>query len=344
MPTYYVTNRTVDATGAFVQPSLPAPSVKIYTAPDGVDASLFANFAFVTDTPLPPADDQRLAATLAQQAIDAVGPDHLPLLVVFIHGFNNDPNSALGAMNEVTVGLANNGVIPLMVCFDWASNHEVWDYLTDQGDAMRSVPAVIQMLHFLDQWRDPKGCKVSVCVIAHSMGTFVLEQGMKAFARTLGNPVSMPYLNEVLLVAADIDSDTLVVGGDGTGITSLSRRVTVYFSKWDNTLGLSTLLKHSGTARLGRNGPNDLADLPRNVVAVDCTDLIKPLASNADILAEDIQSIAQVHSSYWTNAEWCKDASNTLTSLDRTVQTLTPAPTRDPLIINGVSGVEFKLI
>lgn len=340
MPTYYFTNRAANPDGTFVEPADPQPFVRVYAAPNNVDTANVKNYRRIADSLLGADTPRRLAAILARHAVDAAGDDpaHLPTLVLYIHGFNNTPDSALGAMTQVADGLRKNGVVPVMACFDWASNHEIWEYLTDQGDALRSVPAIIQLIQFLYQWRDPKGCRVNINLVVHSMGAYVLEQGLKVFARSLGNPENHPYLNEVLLVASDIDSDALSQGGDGTGITSLARRVTVYFSRWDNTLGLSALLKHHGNARLGRNGPSNLAALPSNVVAVDCTDVIQPLAKPGDIIGRCIDTLAAVHSSYWANERWRLDAAQTLMGYDRAVQAKT---TRSPL--KGPDGSLFAL-
>jgi esterase/lipase superfamily enzyme len=190
---------------------------------------------------------------------------------------------------------------------------------------MRSVPAVMRMLSFLDRWRNPQQCQVNFSVIAHSMGNLVLREGLFGFAKRLGFPEFMPYLTEVLMVAADVDSDSLVAGGTGRGITSLSRRVTVYYSRHDNTLSVSRFGKHWGEARLGRNGPNAWALLPRNVVGVDCTDVVAPVAH--DVLNRTLEELFAVHSAYWDNDQWESDAAQTLRSVDRAViDTREPVP------------------
>ena len=317
MPTYYVTNRVHSADGS-VQPSVDG-AVTVKRSPHDFDPAL-ANFADVASV---------TGATMAQMVKEAQAmatASHVPMIVVFIHGFNNDPDAALASTSLAGLGLAANDVKPLMICFDWASNHEVWQYLTDEGDAVRTVPAVMKMLDFLHTYRDPANCPVNVNVIAHSMGSFVLMQSLKAFAGRLGNPAFLPYLNEVLLVAADIDSNALSAGGPGAGITCLSRRVTVYYSRWDNTLAVSRWAKHFGTARLGRNGPGGFASLPRNVAAVDCTDVVQPVAKPQDIVDVNIQALLEVHSSYWRDAQWDMDAARTLQSLDRTVMLETRKP------------------
>lgn len=129
-------------------------------------------------------------AQMVKEAQVMATASHVPMIVVFIHGFNNDPDAALASTSLAGPGLAANDVKPLMICFDWASNHEVWRYLTDEGDAARTVPAVMKMLDFLHTYRDPASCPVNV--IAHSMGNFFLMRSLKAFADRLGNPAFFP--------------------------------------------------------------------------------------------------------------------------------------------------------
>lgn len=337
MPTYFVTNRT--AKDATTLRPLSDP-IAVLKSPNDNDAD-YNQFA-----PLTQAQWDALKNDMPNEAQALANQEHYPLIIVFIHGYNNNTDAALQAMSTIGSSLVYSSLDeagqpqtrpahPLMVCFDWPSNHQVWDYLGDEGDAMQSVPAVMQMLDFLHNWRDPINCRVNVCVIAHSMGNFVLMQGMLAFWKKLGRPASLPYLSEVLMAAADIDSDSLIVGGAGDGITSLSRRVTVYFTRNDNTLGVSHLIKHPGAARLGRVGPNDVADLPRNVVSVDCTNVIKPVAAPGDFIAINFDRLFLVHGSYWNNAEWELDAGDTLLNVDRQL-----VGTRSSL---DTIGVQFTL-
>jgi esterase/lipase superfamily enzyme len=339
MPTYLVTNRTArDATT--VRP-VDAP-ISVLKSPNDYDAD-YGNYQALTATQI-----KKLAVEMPNEARALANDQHYPLIVVFIHGYNNNTDSALEAMSTIGQKLqcvvnTEDGkadelsVNPLMICFDWPSNHKVWGYLGDEGDAMQSVPAVMKLLEFLDNWRDPINCKVQVSVIAHSMGNYVLMQGAQAFWQKLGRPVHVPYLSEVLMVAADITSDALVTNGAGCGITSLSRRVTAYFSRNDNTLGMSHLVKHPGAARLGRVGPNDFANLPPNVVAVDCTNLVKPIASSTELLQANFDRLFGVHSAYWNSEDWELDAGDTLLNVDRNLLV-----TRED--VPGLENIKFLLV
>ncbi len=314
MSTYFVTNR-VFSKGRFTDVPTHDGSVRVRRSDTAYDED-FSHFQDIK-----PAD--AIKSMIAESKALA-GGSHAPLVVAFIHGFNNNVASALHSTSLIGKGLSANGVNVVMVCFSWPSDGQLWEYLSDQGDAKRSVPAMMRILDYLDRARDPRLCEVNVCAIAHSMGNLVLREGMTAFARRLGYPHFQPYLTEVLMVAADVDSNSLVEGGSGRGITSLSRRVTVYYSRHDDTLSVSRYGKHWGAARLGRNGPSDYDKLPRNVAAVDCTDVVKPTVGG---LVGNVQELLKVHSAYWENSQWQRDAALTLKSVDRKVMpTRTPKP------------------
>ena len=307
MSTYLLTNR-VPRRGSFTQQPTADGSVTVLRS-EAPRARTLGQFERITAR-------AAIAGMLSEAKAQATGA-HSPMLVVFIHGFNNDVDSALASVADIGDGLQTHGLRPVMACFSWPSDGQLWEYLSDQGDAQRSVPAVMRLLAYLDRARDPRLCEVNVHVVAHSMGNFLLREGLAAFARRLGYPAKQPYLTEVAMVAADVDADTLAQGGSGFGITSLARRVTAYYSRHDNTLSVSRYAKHWGSARLGRNGPADWSRLPPNVVAVDCTEVVKPIASN--VLQMTADELFKVHSSYWQNARWLRDLAQTFTSVDRAV-------------------------
>jgi len=214
MPTYMVTNRT--AKDAVALRPLTDP-IAVLRAPNPNESD-YSKFVALKSPAL-----RNLKNSMPQEAIELAAGQHYPLIVVFIHGYNNNTDAGLNAMATIGNKLPYNvlgaggtrtavSVNPLMVCLDWPSNHQVWSYLSDEGDAMQSVPAVMQLLEFLQNWRDPATCKVNVCVIAHSMGNFVMMQGMLAFWKKMGQPARLPNVSEVLMVAADVDSNVLEVG------------------------------------------------------------------------------------------------------------------------------------
>ncbi len=123
-------------------------------------------------------------------------------------------------------------------------------------------------------------------MIAHSMGNYVLQKAMSAAWTRKNQPLLASLLNQLVMVAADVDNDLFDTGApdnnDGQAIVNLSYRLTALYSGKDSVLGLSAGLKHFGTRRLGRSGlPNrpplvDTLPATDNVWDVDCSSFFKP--------------------------------------------------------------------
>jgi hypothetical protein len=98
-------------------------------------------------------------------------------------------------------------------------------------------------------------------------------------------------MQEVLMVAADVDNDLFKLGedvshGDGEGLANLSYRITALYTGRDNVLGASAGLKHFGKRRLGRAGLDKTYPLPDNVWDIDCTNLIDPKVNGISVHGE----------------------------------------------------------
>jgi esterase/lipase superfamily enzyme len=110
--------------------------------------------------------------------------------------------------------------------------------------------------------KDPaKACKAKISVIAHSMGNYLTQMAMFHAWKRNNSPLAISLVNQLLMVAADVDNDIFDSGeqigdGDGEGIASLTYRVTAFYSGRDPVLGVSAGLKHFFKRRLGRNGPD----------------------------------------------------------------------------------------
>jgi len=142
----------------------------------------------------------------------------------------------------------------------------------------------------LDGSRDPaKGCRAKISLIAHSMGSYVTQKAMQTVWTRKNKPLLVSLINQMLLVAADVDNDLFssgetVDGSDGDAISNLCYRVTALYTGRDSTLGLSAGFKHFGKRRLGRSGL--AGGEPDNVWSVDCSALIA-------------RSVGKVHSAYF---------------------------------------------
>jgi hypothetical protein len=120
------------------------------------------------------------------------------------------------------------------------------------------------------------------------MGNYVLQKAMASAWTRKNQPLLASLINQLVMVAADVDNDLFQPGaddaGDGNAMGNLTYRITSLFSGRDAALGVSAGLKHFGTRRLGRSGL--VARPPAgkdNVWDIDCSGFFPPSVSGMDI-------------------------------------------------------------
>jgi esterase/lipase superfamily enzyme len=188
-----------------------------------------------------------------------------------------------------------------LVSFDWPSKGALLGYLPDRSEARKTGDDLTEVLSDLYDWMSFKqaqtakstdnACKAKTSIIAHSMGNYALEYAMNAVWTRKNMPLLVSLLQEVLMVAADVDNDLFRSGetvshGDGEGLANLSYRITALYTGRDNVLGASAGLKHFGKRRLGRAGLDRTYPVPDNVWDIDCSTILDPAVGGIDIHGE----------------------------------------------------------
>lgn len=218
---------------------------------------------------------------------------------LFVHGFDTNWTSAVQRYGAIVDNLFS-GPQSLGVCilFTWPSKGSVAGYFPDRSEARQSADDFADVLSSLYDWMTVKqangaknpadGCKAQTSVIAHSMGNYVVENAMNVAWTRKNRPLLMSLINQLVMVAADVDNDIFrsgdaVTHGDGEGIANLSYRVTALYSGKDAVLGMSAGLKHFGKRRLGRSGLDRTCPVPDNVWDIDCSMLLDPKLSGLDV-------------------------------------------------------------
>jgi esterase/lipase superfamily enzyme len=228
---------------------------------------------------------------------------------LFIHGYNVSWTDAMGTYGNVASRLFNDesgDSLGELISFDWPSKGALWGYLPDREEARKTANDLADVLSMLYDWMlgkqqaaqgDPAAsCRAKTSVIAHSMGNYVLENAMNTAWTRKNRPLLVSLLQEVLMIAADVDNDLFGNGetvshGDGEGLANLSYRITALYTGRDNVLGTSAGLKHFGKRRLGRSGLDRAMPLPDNVWDVDCSSLLKPEVSGINIHGQYFQPV-----------------------------------------------------
>jgi len=213
-------------------------------------------------------------------------------VVLAIHGYNSSWTSSIGfyknLFNDLFTGQDGMGICILL---SWPSKGEVYDYLPDRQDVRICAD---DLANILSEFYDilvrnqalaatdrGKACKAKTSIIAHSMGAFLAQVGLWHLWKRKNSPLAVSFVNQMVLVAADVDNDIFDSGdqvgdGDGEGIANLSYRATAFYSGRDPVLGVSAGLKHFLKRRLGRSGLDRTAApghpaTPDNIWDTDCT-------------------------------------------------------------------------
>jgi esterase/lipase superfamily enzyme len=223
-------------------------------------------------------------------------------VALFIHGYNNAWQEEARRYQTLcdTLFKGNPGDpddMGICIWFDWPSKGSALGYLPDRRDVRECTPDLVDVLDQFYDWlvdkqadavaaaNDPsntalqeKVCRAKTSIVAHSMGNYLVQLAMYQLWLRKNKPLLVSLVNQLLMVAADVDNDLFddgetVSNTGGEGIANLTYRVTALYSGLDAVLGVSAGLKHFGKRRLGRSGLNDPSRVPDNVWATDCTTL-----------------------------------------------------------------------
>ncbi|MGH1557861.1 alpha/beta fold hydrolase [Caulobacter segnis] len=192
----------------------------------------------------------------------------------------------------------------LQLAVGWRG-HPVHVVLQRSRGRSASGPALartyLKLRDFLDQLRTQDRCERSVHLLAHSMGAYVLRQGLQAVVAK--DPDGLVRLFDQILLAPDEDDDAFELDNKLKPLPKIGRRVTVYFNPSDRALVISDKTK-GNPDRLGSDGPRLIDLLPKKVVLVDC----RNVAADADALVQ--------HSYYVRSPAMAFDIGSVLAGLD----------------------------
>ena len=250
-------------------------------------------------------------------------------VTILVHGFNNKFTSAAKFYQDLCDRLFDGpDSLGLCILYDWPSRGSILGYEPDRSHARICAQDLTDVLSALFDWlvakqqatidNPAKACKAKVSLIAHSMGNYVVQKAMAAAWTRKNQPLLVSLINQLGMVAADVDSDLFDEGApdnnDGNAIANFTYRITALYSGRDSVLGASAGLKHFGMRRLGRSGlPNhpplaDASSPTDNVWDVDCSSFFSPDVAGAGI-----------HGAYFVNDDTINLMRHVLRGLDRDV-------------------------
>ena len=307
---------------------LPNNQLWFYTAPRQYepDASKYTAVGPAAQTP-----PQRFLDPLIGDLQTAMA-NNCPQLTVIFHGLGTLFADAVTEMTTLGTGLQQYaGYCGLVISFDWpsyglldsslyyASSPYSFPPVKTSGTVRDNINGTVRafgnLIEMLQQIRNSLPA-VQINFVCHSEGNYMLMLGIAVSGQ-------QPVLNQVLLVAADINNGALQqVGappdtGQGLPISNLSNRVTIYYSKDDDVLPYSETFfrayhNPSYPDRLGLGGPYsyNAGALPANTWGIDCAAVISDTV---------IRNVPQVppgttsHSAYFYIPQVLTDWAATLT-------------------------------
>ena len=173
-------------------------------------------------------------------------------LLVFIHGFNVDFDSAIMRTAQLAVDLPFRGV---PVCYSWPSQGQVLGYTVDETNVAWTVH---HLKTFLYELAEQSGAK-SINLVAHSMGNRALTYALRDISYERGpgtvgeqGPDQAPLFDRIVMAAPDIDADYFR-RDLAPRVLKTSNSVTLYASSDDNALIASKQVH--GYPRAGESGP-----------------------------------------------------------------------------------------
>lgn len=207
-------------------------------------------------------------------------------VMFFIHGFATshiDEIEHIRLLKELYVDNPES-CIQHLIYISWpTSNNEVLTYWSDKSDSIttgqnlaRIYIKLNKFLYTMFKKYDNENCKQHIHVMAHSMGNQVFKQMM----RNLDNKYIVPFIGEILLLHADVASNSFEKDEPFFKLSRLGHRTHIYIHKQDKALDISTYTKNFD-ARLGRTGPSNIKDLDQQTYVVDCTGVSYKLPENS---------------------------------------------------------------
>jgi pimeloyl-ACP methyl ester carboxylesterase len=175
-------------------------------------------------------------------------------VLIYVHGFNNDPATVLVRHRAIRKGLEQQGYAGAVVSFDWPSASSALNYLEDRSDAkltaLRLVDAGIAPFSRYVQ----QDCDISVHILAHSMGGFVVREAFDDADDRPAVAATSWTVSQVMICAGDVSSESMGVNATSSSLYRHCVRLTNYSNPYDSILSISGAKRVGVSPRVGRIG------------------------------------------------------------------------------------------
>jgi esterase/lipase superfamily enzyme len=178
-----------------------------------------------------------------QRLADTVASSPSSDLLVFIHGYNVDFQSAVRRTAQIAIDLPFEGV---PVCYSWPSQGTLVGYPVDETNAEWTEE---HLREFLIELASQSGAK-SINVVAHSMGNRPMTAVMRQISWQMEDE-DPPLFDRIVLAAPDVDADRFR-RDLAPALTQVANQITLYASSDDQALIASKQVH--GYPRAGESG------------------------------------------------------------------------------------------
>jgi esterase/lipase superfamily enzyme len=162
-------------------------------------------------------------------------------LLVFIHGYDNEPPIVLKRQRVLKQGLTSAGFTGTVISFDWPSGDIALSYLPDREKAKQTAMALVSdCIELFLRTQVVTDCDVNVHILAHSTGAYVVREAFddaddRAFQSSFNWTVS-----QMVFIAGDVSASSMSEGNAGTeSIYRHCIRLTNYSNPFDEVLLLA---------------------------------------------------------------------------------------------------------
>lgn len=290
-PIYLLTSRGVRQNG-WMRDAAPG-SLKLYRLKEPAGAGERpANLGLnVSDFRFEASRDRDSARDLIGGAMNA-GGGRDGLLVLYVHGYNSSVRDAVDTVWRIRRQFEERGIRAAYAAVSWPSDKRPERYNQDLSDARAFAKPLGAFLKELAVSRPHRGLRIVMAT--HSMGAQPITRAAAFFT------YETAMLDELSLVASDLDRSDLDKDKFGQYMPRLARRTTAYFTDQDLALGGSGLFRGYTGGRLGSLGPVQYEDLPSAVTFVNASRDVKAGRN-------PLSGLAATHSIYWENETFMND-------------------------------------
>lgn len=230
-------------------------------------------------------------------------------MLVFIHGYNVDFESAVQRTAQIAIDLPFEGV---PVCYSWPSQGSLVGYTIDENNVEWTVT---HLKEFLLELANESGAE-SINVVAHSMGNRAMTAALQQM-QWQRPAESSPLFDRVVLAAPDVDADRFR-RDLAPALLDIANQVTLYASSDDQALQAS--MQVHGYPRAGDGGANII---------------VVPGVETIDVSGIDLSLLG--HSYYGDNESMLRE-------LYEVIRARLPAPQRNHLISRqSMAGIYWQL-